>query len=246
MGRDRQRRLTAPIFSIVLALATSDCRERQQDPPPASARDTSLTMPAALVPAVPTDTIQPLWLIGPGGAAGEVSAQTSEDDLVRRFGAVNVRRDTVWLAEGAMSVGTVLFADDSTRRLEIIWQDTSARARPGQVRALRTGSRWSVAPGVSVGSSLTELERVNGRPFTLTGFDWDYAGTVLSCGEGSLASLPSESPRVLVRLAPTKEAQSRVSSRELGRVQGDREFASSDPVTQRLDPRVYEISLLYR
>ncbi len=30
--------------------------------------------------------------------------------------------------------------------------------------------------GVKIGTTLSELVKLNGKPFTFTGFDWDYGG----------------------------------------------------------------------
>jgi hypothetical protein len=121
-----------------------------------------------------------LWLRPDSGTAAVVDAGTSERDLVARFGSPAVTREDVQVGEGETRPATVLFAGDSLRHLEIIWRDSSARARPSIVRLYGDRSAWRVGRGVTLGMSLTELERVNGRPFSLTGFHWDYAGTVTS------------------------------------------------------------------
>lgn len=88
---------------------------------------------------------------------------------------------------------------------------------------------------VSLGSSLGQLERINGRPFRLAGFGWDYAGVVTSWEGGALDSLLHG---VFVYLSPRIEDRAGSAYR---RVLGDRDFESSNPDMRSLDPRVYQI-----
>jgi hypothetical protein len=39
---------------------------------------------------------------------------------------------------------------------------------------------WKAAHGITLGTSLVQLERLNRHPFTLAGFGWDYGGRVLA------------------------------------------------------------------
>jgi hypothetical protein len=106
-----------------------------------------------------------------------------------------------------------------------------------------SASRWTVPPGVSLGVSLDSLERLNGRPFHLYGFGWDYEGTVSSWDGGRLASLENDSARVLVRVAPADDDS--VPDAEARSVSGERTFPSDNPVIRRLRPTVYDILLQF-
>jgi hypothetical protein len=174
------------------------------------------------------------WLFDTIPAGDLVHADDSESDLVRRLGAGNVRADTVWLPEGMFAIGTALYPGDSARRVDITWSDTMARARPEFIRVSR-GSGWRIAPGAGIGTSLEELEALNGGPFEMTGFGWDYAGTVIGWSGGRLDSLWSD--RVIVRLAPADDAPAELE----GQVLGDRDYPSEHPAMQSLNPTVYEI-----
>ena len=75
---------------------------------------------------------------------------------------------------------------------------------------------------------------MNGRPFTLLGFGWDYSGTVSSWRGGSLERL-NRKGRVVVRLTPRPGLE---PGRELS---GDQEILSTHPGMQRLDPAIYDL-----
>jgi hypothetical protein len=44
---------------------------------------------------------------------------------------------------------------------------------------------WNVA-GITIGSTLAEVQKVNGRPFLVNGFEWDYGGLVTNWKGGML------------------------------------------------------------
>lgn len=193
--------------------------------------------PAPDVPVTPREE-QPkaaVWLVDSVPAGDLVHASDTEADLRLRLGNANVERDTVWLPEGAFTIGTVLYPDDRRRRLEIVWSDTAARARPTHLRVTNDSSAWQVMPGIGIGTPLADLERLNGKGFTLLGFGWDYAGTVSSWQGGRLERLLGEV--VLLRLAPAPNPPAALARQ----VRGDVAYPSAHPAMQALGPRVYEI-----
>jgi hypothetical protein len=175
------------------------------------------------------------WKIEPGVRIGALNRYGSELDLARAYGARNLRDSSVTFGEGESFPGTLLYPDDPQRRLEIVWADPGAKraARRAVLRGER--SRWMLPRQISLGSSLADLERANGRPFRLSGFGWDYAGAVTSWGGGALDSLLQG---VHLYLEPRIEDRAGSAYR---RLQGDREFDSGNADMQALGPRVYQI-----
>lgn len=187
---------------------------------------------------VPRDT---LWLLGRSPADDAVHRTDTEADLIQRYGALNVRRDSIALGEGESSPGTLLFPSDSLRRVEILWRDTIDFREPYRVEIRGAASRWFVAPGVSLGTTLAELERLNGRPFLLFGFGWDYSGTINSWDGGRLDSLwrddAGSGALVGVRVGPRTGAGTPIANA----VAGEKLFKSSHPSMAALNPDVYDL-----
>ena len=208
---------------------------------PAPARDAAPPAARATVAAArrASDT---LWLLAPPRATAVVGAGTTERALVAVFGAAAVRREALQIGEGMTEPGSVLFPDDPARRLEILWADTTTRERPARIRAM--GRAWVAHPGIRIGSTLADVEASNGRPFMMTGFNWDYAGTVVSWQGGRLDSLPGGVARLLVRFRPPDDAQ--MAAAEGASVAGDRDIPSSHPVMRRIQPRVYALEVDFR
>jgi hypothetical protein len=192
------------------------------------------TMPG-ITPAINQSTSSSEWRIVPGDSAGPFHGGTSEKDLRLHFGAEAVENIRVELGEGETTPGTVLFPQDSVRRVEIIWQDTLQHRHPSRLVLRGNQSRWQVGPGITLGTTLQELEGLNGRPFTLAGFGWDYSGVVTDWGGGALDSTLTG---IKLYLDP---GQSQYNSPAYMQVQGDRDYSSSAPPMRQLGPRVTTI-----
>lgn len=225
-----------PIIALLLAIA---CESPRSD----TAFDTTAkTRQAAGSDSAARAAADTLWLFASDPAGDAVHATDTEQALRTRYGAENLASERIHLGEGETVPGTVIFPSDSSRRLTVIWEDTVARTRPTRVTIGSRQTRWFVIPGVSIGTSLSELERLNGRPFKLFGFSWDYAGTVSAWEGGRLDSLwrggPENKVLVWLRLSPDSTGYESSHSRE---VAGDKTFSSSLAAMRALNPRVYAL-----
>lgn len=153
-----------------------------------------------------------------------------------RFGAANVTRGDVYLGEGQSEPGTILFANDPTRQAAIYWVDPDARVRINQIQVGQGATAWTGPGGLKVGAPLAEVERVNGRPFTLSGFDWDYGGTPQNMRGGTLgATGPDEcTSGVRFTTGPNVGANYAV---------GDREFESNSAEVRAANAVVSTLSI---
>ena len=195
------------------------------------------TLTLATAARHPLRSAEPDWLIVPGQRAGAVHATSTQEQLIRAYGATAVQAVRIELGEGETAPGTVLFATDSLRRLEVLWHDTVAHARPARLLLRGTRSQWHLPAGISLGTTLHNLERLNGRGFVLAGFGWDYGGVILDWGGGTLAR---DLVGVTLYLDP---GANQYGTQAYGDVQGDRDYRSSLPAMQTLDPRVYQINI---
>jgi hypothetical protein len=179
---------------------------------------------------------QTSYLIIPGGKTGAITRQTSEADLKRIYGIKNVVSGEVGLGEGETLPGTILFPNDSRKRLSIVWKDKKNKKNPDFVQFFGEKSFWKITNGIHLGTSLKELEKINGKSFELYGFEWDYSGTVTSWKKGKLAGqFGNEGQKVTLRLNPD---YGKVSEKVLRKVLGDGSFSSSHKSMQILNPKV--------
>ena len=91
--------------------------------------------------------------------------------------------------ENSKLMATVLFPKDAKRRLEVWWLNEAARS--GTYLIIINGqSTWSAPKGLKLGLQVAALEKLNGKPFKLKGFDKDNSSTITNWDGGVLGQLP--------------------------------------------------------
>ncbi len=177
------------------------------------------------------------WLVVPGLRAGPVTAKTTHADLIRLFGKTNVKEDDVCIGDEC-SPGTIVFADRPDATFMVGWKNPEMKTDIFAVYLCSDFSSkacvWHTAEGITRGTSLTTLERLNGGPFTMLAFETDAGGTVLSWRGGLLGG-----KGLWVELSPRPD---QTLSKEAG---GGGDLSSSDPFLQTLNPTVTRISTTF-
>ena len=170
---------------------------------------------------------------------GAITAKTTEAELKKIYGEKNVQSADVGLGEGETAPGTVIYPNDEKRKIEIVWKDQESKKFPDFVQLTGDKSLWKTKEGISLGTSLKWLEKINGKSFTLLGFDWDYGGTVYSWRKGKLAKpFGYKDHKVVVRLGYQNAEK---LGKYIDKVIGDIEFSSKNKAMQRINPTIYQI-----
>jgi hypothetical protein len=148
----------------------------------------ALLTPAFLRSAPPIND----WTVVPGVRAGPIKAGTTHDDVRRLFPSDTVIDEEIELDEGLLRPGTIVFKNAPSERLAIFWDSKEPDAHPKEIFLCfgrRWGPcRWRASAGIQVGTALRDLERMNGKPFTVAAFGWIMGGT---CSLGPAARLPN-------------------------------------------------------
>lgn len=110
---------------------------------------------------------------------------------------------------------------------------------------------WRTAKGISLGTTLKELESLNESPFVLGGFAWDGHGVTFDCNGGKLTELGRVDPsqpskgvqgrRLRLYLTPERELQQTEAYSEV--IGGH--HLSSHPAMQLLNPYVYRMEVYF-
>jgi hypothetical protein len=163
--------------------------------------------------------------------------------LEKTFGAQHVGTDQRHTPgdSGEVDEVTVLFPSTPENRVEIVWIDETQKRAPAQVWIRGERSRWKTRDGLTLGLDLRSVEALNGRPFLLAGFSFDYSGTQTSWRNGQLAA-PTSSP-CGVRVVFVDPPDGTPGSRQ---VLGGRQFSSGHPAMQAINPRIEKLWLEYR
>lgn len=169
----------------------------------------------------------------PGKQAGGIHAATQRSDLDSLFGAENVKDATLPGPEGTEYKGTVIFPERPEDRIELIWSDEEKPAIDF-VRLAGTKSHWRSKEGLALGLRLKEVEKLNGKPFQVYGFEWDYGGFIVGFDGGRLDSKSGNT--FSVRFSTTE-------GDDTSRIAGDEIFSSSHEDFQKINPIISEITL---
>ena len=128
---------------------------------------------------------------------------------------------------------SVLYPNDPKRRLEVVWQNEAARSQTYLI-VINGQSTWAGPKGLRLGLALPALEKINGKPFKISGFDQPNGGSVIDWQGGTLESLPG--CRLGLRLAPDAKAPAAARSEVNGK-----EFMSTDATMRAVKPIVAEM-----
>jgi hypothetical protein len=165
-----------------------------------------------------------------------------ENELKSKFGD-HVSYDTIWGAEGNYTMGTYL--DQGTvDEVQIWWNDSLHRSKVGTVvitawnnedGKYNYNSKWSSKTGVHLGMTTSELEELNKKGFSFSGFDWDFGGGVMGWNNGKI-----EYRKVGVTLT---QGDGKITEDENMQVLGDQEVKSDNVVVRKMQPRVVRVSV---
>jgi hypothetical protein len=193
-----------------------------------------------LVTAAATLAAQDFTVV-PGERVGPVTVATTRSSLAKAFPSGAVEDDQIELDEGMLQAATLVYHKDPSQALAISWTPAGTPRQIFICWGLRRGTcRWQTPDGIRFGTRLSELETLNGGPFTISGFGYTYGGNVISWNRGKLA--PSRCSGRLVLTLDGERSGDRytvaLANEELRAIRGDRPIPSGTPAFQKLNPRV--------
>lgn len=164
-----------------------------------------------------------------GVQVGPILKTDSEQDVINRLGKENVTRRTIPIGEGYTVQGTVVFPN-SEKELVLLWSEEDFE-HLHEVQIHNSESPWKTETGLQVGQSLKEVEAINEKPFTLSGWGWDYGGTTTSWNQGAISDL----------ITVVFEEPERFH-RDL---EGDKSFPSDNTRMRRANPTLARMRILF-
>lgn len=176
------------------------------------------------------------YVIACSGLFGRDSSQVK---LAMAFKSHNVSLTQVDAASGAKVTASVLFGKDPKRRLEVWWSKPATRSDTHLI-VINGQSEW-IAPGeLHLGLTLAELERLNGKPFKVLGFNKDHVATLSDWNGGSLSAPPGG-----CKIGISLHADPKTSAAALSALPADRAFSSADAALRATNSTVSEILVAY-
>jgi hypothetical protein len=169
------------------------------------------------------------YLIIPGQRVGPVGVNDSEQSIIDRLGGDLVDRGEFTIGEGESVIATYVFPS-TEKELILLWNQGDFK-RLREVRIRKSGAPWKLASGLGIGSSLKNVVDANGGPFSLSGFEWEYAGTTLNWQRGTLSDKLN-----LIFEPPQKIHKSLI---------GDHNISSDEPHMAKANPKVKVVRVLF-
>jgi hypothetical protein len=168
---------------------------------------------------------------------GVFAADSSEAKLVEAFGRDNVVTGDIPGPEGSTILATTVFPNDEAKKMEFGWWDEEKLER----LAYFTVPTKDIAPdGLKTGMTVKEVEALNGGPFEMQGFWWDYGGYANFTG-GKLADM-EDGCTVSVRFAPEGEYPENLN---VDAISGEQLVQSTEPLLEQVGAKIESISVGY-
>lgn len=181
------------------------------------------------------------WTVVEGERVGPVTASSARADLDRWFPKAAIKDDEIELDEGMLEPATLVYPGAPSETLAIAWKDGHPREIFICFGHRRGACKWETRSGIRMGTRLSELERMNGRAFTISGFGWNYGGNVISWEGGKLARLDCGARLVLTLDGDRVRGGDytvELSPEERHSISGDRPISSSMAAFHKLNPGV--------
>lgn len=151
------------------------------------------------------------------------------DDLSSNYPDANIEEGTDLYEEGTEERAYSILYPGSENELHITWQDGN-RKKIHDIRFSKDG-KWNSETGVDIGTTYSELNKMNGKKISFYGFGWDYSGAVDWNG-GKL-----EKSGLRIFLTPENEAPNKFY--------GDRIIEATPEEIEALDLKVSSIMINY-
>lgn len=168
-------------------------------------------------------------IIIPGVRVGPILAADAEQSVIDKLGAENVSRRTVHIGEGETIEATVVYPS-SPEELLLLWEQQDY-THLAEIRLEHPRSPWKTSLGLAIGSTLKQIENLNGESFLISGFGWDYGGTSLDWRRGAISD----------NVVLIFEEPERIHSTLIG----DHAVPSDDRHLSRSNPKVKQIRILF-
>ena len=202
-----------------------------------AAADTDPDDPGA--PAKPAPPPKPAEQAHLVTCSGPFAKNSGHLRLAQAYGVHNVEFTQVSGDDGSTLMASVLFPTDPKRRLEVLWDDDNERSGT-RMMVIDGQSTWTAYKGIHLGLPLAALEKLNGKPFKLMGFEKGGMAAVTDWNGGALGLL-TDGCKVEVQLKPDPKA----AAATLEAAASTTEFASNDPAIKAAKPTIGEIIVGY-
>lgn len=171
------------------------------------------------------------------GSLNEVLDCKTLNGLQLKYGLENVINDTTWVIGDDTLRGSIIFPN-SKKQAFVYFHDGNIV----DVTIKGESADWKTKSGLYLGMNLSEVQSINAKNFTLSGFNWSHGGSVVSWEGGKLTG-DSTLSHLAVFSNVSNEHQG-ISDEAYKMISGEVEFDVRHPDIQKLNPKIDLISLV--
>ena len=163
----------------------------------------------------------------------EVLACTDAKGLIAKYGEKSVILDTTIISGDDTLKGAIIFPG-TAKQANVFFHE----GKISDVSIQGDNSAWKTSSGLYLGLTLQEVEKINAKNFTISGFG-AHGGSVVSWEGGKLAG-----DSTLTHLASFRNKRQNISVEEFNKVSGEAEFDVRHPSIQQMNPTLEQITIL--
>lgn len=152
------------------------------------------------------------------------------------YGAENVKSENAYDGENNLIGMAIMIYPKTNNEVQLNFDSFTSEF----TRAIFTkpNSQWKLPMNLKIGKSLNELKKINGKDFTIYGFETDYAGACFWEG-GNLAA-----SGVAVSLSADENSAVVKDYKKYQEVMGDKHYSSSNEIIVQMGLTISEINII--
>ena len=158
----------------------------------------------------------------------------SLEDLEKLFGASNLQKEAVYKGADTTQYAASIIYPNQENEAWVIWAKNQKYTKAESV-VVGQGN-WYTSSGLHLGIDLKTVNELNGKMFSISGFDWEYAGTLVGWEGGTL-----DKQNISCRFAKPQNLP--ISNEELQQINGSTEFYTNHEILKKLNPVIDQLVL---
>lgn len=141
--------------------------------------------PSAKIPTPVTDTF-----LVTDSSWGPVTASADFENLKSLYGEKNIKDERICGPECIDSIDVTILHHGTNHEAIVYWKDSAYHKKISMIECYYDSAGYHTSSGLRMGSSLTELLKINGKKIGFYGFGWDYGGDITSYNGGVFDKSP--------------------------------------------------------
>lgn len=163
--------------------------------------------------------------------------------IEKKFGKANLKKDTTIAGPEGSTINVSILFPKTANEVKLYWAEKEKYNKLGDVvincDSPGYAGKWHSELGLQVGQNLEKVLALNEKPFTISGFGWDYGGHIVSW-EGGKLDAKNQTGRF------SDFGRNKISDAEYQSISGDTEFNVSLGAIKKLNPVLTELRVFRR